>query len=67
MRAFLAYIIRKTIIVQTYCVHPRNVTSDDEIMLHLLPDNNKLFLEYSFKEHTAEYKINNGTLYDILD
>ena len=43
MRAPLAYIIRKTILVQTYGEYPKYVTPDDEMitrMLHLPPDKN---------------------------
>ena len=39
-------------------------------MLHLPLDNNKLHNEQSVqtvKEHTAEYMIDNRTVYDILD
>ena len=39
-------------------------------MLHLLPDKNKLHNEQnalSVKEHTAEYKKDNRSVYDIPD
>ena len=39
-------------------------------MLHLPPDKNRLHNEQSaqsVKEHTAEYKINNRSVYEIMD
>ena len=45
VRAPLAYITRKTIIVLTYGDYPAYVTHDDEMitrMLHLPPDKNRL-------------------------
>ena len=73
VRAPLAYIIRKTITVQTYSDYPTYVTPDDEMiikMLHLPSDENKVHNEQiaqSFTQHTTEYKIDNRTVYDILD
>ena len=46
MRAPLAYLIMKTILVQTYGEYPKYETPDDEMiarMLHQLPDKNKLY------------------------
>ena len=69
----LAYVIRKTITVQTYSVYPMYATPDDEMItrtLHLPPDRNKVHNKQSAKsviEHTTEYKIGNGTVYDILN
>ena len=43
VKAHLAYIIRKTIIVQSYCDYPKYATPDDKNisrMLHLPPDKN---------------------------
>ena len=63
----------KTIIVQTYDDYPMYVTPDDETitrMLHLLSDKNKVHNEQSEQsvvQHTTEYKIDNRTVYDILD
>ena len=45
IRAPLAYIIRKTILVQTYGDNPKYATPDNEMiarMLHLPQDKNKL-------------------------
>ena len=73
VRASLADIIRKTITVQTCVDSPTYATPDDEmivLMLHLLPDKNRLHDEQSVqsvKEHTAEYKIDNRSVYNILD
>ena len=72
MRAPLAYIFRKTIIVKTYGDYTNFLISDDSMitrMLHLTPDD-KLHDEQSaqsIKEHTAEYAIDNRIVYDILD
>ena len=69
----LACIIRKTIIVETYGDYPMYAAPDDKMiarMLHLPPDKNKLLLEkdaQSVRAHTAEYEIDNRTVYDILD
>ena len=72
MRAPLACIVRKTIIVQIHGDYPKYETPDDKIiaMLHLSPDKNKLQNEQSaqsVKEHTEEYKIEKRSVYDILD
>ena len=73
VRLPLAYIIRKTIIVQTCGYYSRYATPDHEMItriLHLPPDKNTLLLEHnvhSNKEHRAEYKIDNITVYDIFD
>ena len=58
-RVPLAYVIRKTIIVQTYGNYPKYKTPDDNMittMLHLPPDKKLLFEHnaHSVKEHTAE-------------
>ena len=48
VRAPFAYVIRKTIIVETYGDYPAYATPDNEMiarMLHLLPDKKKLLLE----------------------
>ena len=45
MRAPLAYIIRKTILVQTYGEYPKYATPDNEMIariLHLPPDKDKI-------------------------
>ena len=50
MRAPLAYIIRKTVIVQTYGDYHKYATPDDEMitrMLYLHPDKNTLHNEQS--------------------
>ena len=73
VRAPFAYIVRKTVIVQTYGNYSHLVTPDDEMitrMLHLPTDKNMFHHErsaQSIKEHTAEYKKNNRSVYDILD
>ena len=73
VRAPLAYIIMKSITVQTYGEYPMYATSDNEMiarMLHLLPDKNKLLHEKDVQRVqvcTAEYKINNRMVYDVLD
>ena len=73
MRAPIAYVIRMTIIVQTYGDYPNYTISDDNMiarMLHLLPDKNKLHNEQSSpsaNEHTTEYEIDNRSVYDMLD
>ena len=72
VRAPLVYIIRMTILVQTYGDYPEYATPDDEMitrMLHLPPDENKLLLEQdaqSTRACTAEYEIDNRSVYDIL-
>ena len=53
----LAYIIRKTITVQTYGDYPTLATPDDEViarMLHLPPDKKKLHLE-SHADRVQDY------------
>ena len=73
IKAPLAYIIRKTITVQTYSDYPTCATPDDMMiarMLHLPPDKNKLLLErdaHRVQDRTAEYIIDNRMVYDILD
>ena len=73
VRAPLAYIIRKTITVQPYGDYPKYPTPDDKMIteiLHLPPDKNKLHNKQSaqsVKEHRAEYKIDNRSVYVILD
>ena len=73
VRACLAYIIRKIMILQTYCDYPRYTTPYDEIIariLHLPQDKNKFLLEHeasSAKEYATGYKIDNKTVYNILD
>ena len=50
IRAPLAYVIRKTIIVQVYGDYPKYATPYDKMiarMLHLPPDKNKLHNEQS--------------------
>ena len=73
VKAFLAYVIRKTIIVQTNGDYPTYATSDDEMItriLYLPSHKNKLQLESSVnkvQDHTPEYTIDNKMVYDILD
>ena len=73
VRVPLAFIIRKTITVQIYGDDLRYVAPDDKMttrMLHLPPDKNRLHDEQSalsVKEHIAEYKIDNRSVYDIMD
>ena len=60
IKAPLAYVIRKTIIVQTMGDYPMFATPDDKMiarMLHLPPDKNKLLLEqdvHRIQVHMAE-------------
>ena len=69
----MAYIIRKTITVQTYGDYPMYATPDDEMiarMLHLPSDKNKVHNEQSAQsvtKHMTEYKIDSRRVYDILD
>ena len=69
----LAYIMRKTILAQTYGDYPKYATPDDETiarMLHLPPDKNKLLSEQDAQPArvcTAVYKIDNRSVCDILD
>ena len=71
--ALLAYNIRKTIKVQNYGDYPMYANPDNEIitrMLHLPSEKGKVHNEQSAQsvtQHTTEYKINNTTVYDILD
>ena len=73
VRAPLVYIIRMTILVQTYGDYPEYATPDDEMitrMLHLPPDRNKLLSEQdarTAKAHTAEYEIDSRSVYNVLD
>ena len=70
MKAPSAYIIRKTITVQTYGDYTMHATPDDEMIAKMSPDKNKLLLEKDAQRvqvHTAVYKIDNRTVYDILD
>ena len=73
IRAPFAYVIRKNIVVETSSNYPEYATPDNEIiamMLHLPPEKNKLLSHCdikSVKVHTAEYKIDNRNVYDILD
>ena len=59
--------------MQTYGDYLTYVTPDNEMitrMLHLPSDKNKVYNEQSAQsvtQHTAEYKIDNRTVYDILD
>ena len=68
----LAYVIKKTVIVQTYGDYPKYVTPNDEMitrMLHLSPNKNILQNQQSAQslmEHMAEYKIDNRNVHDIL-
>ena len=51
MRAPLAYVTRKNIIVEMHDDYPQYVTPDDKMiirMLQLPPDKNKLLLEHMF-------------------
>ena len=60
MKAPLAYVVRKTITVQTMGDYSMYATPDNEMiarMLHLPPDKNKLLLESSahkIQDRTAE-------------
>ena len=73
VRAPLAYIIRKTILVQSYRDCPKYATPDNKVtarILHLPPIKNELLLEQdaqTARAHTAEYEIDNRSVYDILD
>ena len=72
MKAPLEYIMRKTAIVQTYSDYPTYTTPNDEMipmMLHILPEKNRLPSEQdaqSIRVHTAEYEIDNTSVYNIL-
>ena len=73
MKVPLAYIIRKTTMVQFYGNHPKYATPEDKMivrMLHLPPDRNKLYNKqsaHSVAEHTAEYNIDNRSFYEVMD
>ena len=73
VRAPLAYLIRKSIIVQVYGEYLKFATPDDKMitrMLHLSQDEKKLHNKQSAQsvmEHMAEYKIDNRHFYNILD
>ena len=73
VKAPLAYVIKKTITVQTYGDYPTYEIPDDEMIdriLHLPLDKNKLLLEGSaerVQDHTAEYVIDKRMVYIILD
>ena len=73
VKAPLAYVIRKTIPVQTHGDYPTYATPDDRMIariLHLPSHKNKLQLESSvdkIKDHATEYIIDNRMVYDILD
>ena len=64
--------MRKAITVHTYDDYPKHSTPDNVIiirMLHLTLDKNKLHNEQraqSDKEHMAEYKIDNSSVYDQI-
>ena len=69
----MAYIIRKTILVQIYGHNPMYATLDYEMItsiLHLPQDMNKLLSEKnapSARACTEEYEIDNRSVYDILN
>ena len=73
VRAQLAYVIRKIILIQTYGEYHKYATPGDEMivrMLHLPPNKNKLLQEkdaQSIKACTAEYEICNRSFYNILN
>ena len=73
IRAPLAYIIKKTILVQTYGDYPKYATPDNEMIakiLNLPPDKNRLLQEQDTQSgisYTAEYEIDNKSVNDILD
>ena len=53
VKAPLAYVIKKSITVQTYCEYPLHRTPDDEMIariLHLPLDKNKLLQKRMFRE-----------------
>ena len=72
IRVPVAYVIRKSIIVQTYGDYPTYATPNDKMIvmiLHLPPDKNRLHNEQSalsIKKHTAEHEIDKRSFYDIL-
>ena len=62
IRASLVYIIRRTILVQTYGDNPMCVTSHNEMvarMLHIPPERKKVLLEYNVNS-VKEY----GSIFD---
>ena len=69
----LAYIIKKTKLVQTYGDYCKYATTDDKMiakMLHLPLDKNTHLLKWDAQSViacTAEYEIDNRSVYDILD
>ena len=70
MRAPFAYVIRKTTIVQTCGDYPKCVSPDDEIfarMLHLPPENNKLYGEKIAQSVKEAYSRVQNNIYNILD
>ena len=73
MRTPLAYIVRKTKIVETYGDYDKYKTTENEMIarvIHLPPDRKKLIPEkdaQTVQTYIAEYKIDNRTVYDILD
>ena len=73
IRAPHAYIIRKSITGQVFGDYPKYITHDNDIisrMLHLPLDKNQLHNEQSaqsVRECIAEYKIDNGSVYNIMD
>ena len=66
MRVHLAYVIRKTTIVETCGDYPKYATSDDKMitrMSHLPPEKKRLHHEQSaqsVREPMAEYEIDNS-------
>ena len=72
-KAPLAYIIRKTTLVQTMGDYPIHAIPDDKMiarMLHLPSEKNQLLLErdvHNIQDHLAEYKIDSRMVYDVLD
>ena len=72
-RAPLAYVIRKTITVQTLGDYLMYASPDNKMiarMLHLPPYKNKLLSEKDVQRvqiGMAEYKIDNQMVYDVLD
>ena len=72
VRAPLAYVIRKTILVETYADYPKYASPDDKMiarMLNLPSDMNRLLLEkdtQTVQVHTAEYKIVNRIIYSWI-
>ena len=73
LRMPLAYVVRKTVLVEIHADYPKYVTFDNERvtrMLHLPLDKNKLHNKKSVesvKAHMAEYEIDNRSVYNILD